>query len=70
VYDNKKINIELTDDFKIIDIKNLYAEKNCINLDTVKLRFLYGGAELNDNNHLYQYKIFDGYIIQILKINL
>ena len=70
VYENKKIEIEITDNLKINDIKNLFAEKSLINLDKVKLRFLYGGTELIDNNHLYQYKIFDGYIIQILKINM
>lgn len=70
VYDNKKIDIEINDDLKICEIKNMYAEKISINIDTAKFRFLYGGTELDDNNHLYQYKIYDGYIIQVLKINI
>ena len=70
VYENKKVDIEITDDFKIIDIKKKYAENNSVDLDKVKLRFLYGGSELNDDNFIYQYNICNGYIIQILKINL
>jgi len=69
VYENKKIDIQLTDDFRILDIKKLYAENNSIDLTKFKLRFLYGGTELKDDNHLYQYNISEGYIVQILKIN-
>lgn len=70
VYENKKTDIELTDDLKISEIKKKFAENNSIDLNIIKLRFLYGGTELMDDNHLYQYNLSDGYIIQILKINL
>lgn len=70
VYQNKKIDLEITDDIKISEIKKRFADENSINLDNVRLRFLYGGSELLDDNFLYQYNMSDGFIIQIMKINL
>ena len=70
VYDNKTINLDITDDLKISEIKRKYAENNSIDFDKVKIRLLFGGSELQDDNFLYQYNINDGYIIQILKIDL
>lgn len=70
VYDNKKIEIEIKDDIKISDVKKKFAEENSINLNTVRVRLLYGGVELKDENFIYQYNMSDGFIIQILKVNL
>ena len=70
VYENKKINFEFSDDVKIIDIKRNFAADCNIDLVNVKLRILFGGNELMDENFLYQYNIKDEYIIQILKINM
>ena len=70
VYENKKINLQLTDDLRISDVKKKYAENNSFNLDTVRLRLLYGGSELVDDNFIYQYNICNDYIIQVIKINL
>ena len=56
VYDNKKTNLNITD--------------NQIDLSKFKLRFLFGGSELMDENFLYQYNFQEGYIIQILKVNV
>lgn len=69
MYDSKKTNINISDNIKIKDIKLQYAEHNKIDLEKIKLRLLFGGSELKDDNFLYQYKLDDGYIIQILKIN-
>ena len=69
VYDNKKFKIELTDDLKISEIKKLFSESNNLKMDSLKIRFLYAGTELIDDNYLYQYKILDGYLIQMVKIN-
>ena len=68
VYENKRVDIELNDDIKIYDIKKKFADENSIDLIDVKLRLLFGGTELQDENFLYQYNIKDGYIIQVLKI--
>lgn len=70
VYDNKKIEVEIDDDIQISDIKKKFADINSIDLVNFKLRLLFGGSELKDENFLYQYNIKDNYIIQILKINM
>ena len=70
VYANKKINFEFSDDVKIIDIKRIFAVDCNIDLVNVKLRILFGGNELMDENFLYQYNIKDDYIIQVLKLNV
>ncbi len=70
VYDNKKTNLNITDNIQIKDIKLKYSEHNQIDLSKYKLRFLFGGSELMDENFLYQYNFQEGYIIQILKVNV
>jgi Ubiquitin family len=70
VYENKKTNLNFDDNVKISDIKNKYFEVNSIDRIKFKLRLLFGGAELKDDNLLYQYNFQDGYIIQILKLNV
>jgi len=70
VYENKKTNIDISDNIKIEEIKKKYSEHNKIDLSKNKLRFLFGGTELKDENYLYQYNLQEGFIIQILKINL
>lgn len=70
VYENKKTNINITDNIQIKDIKEKYSDHNKIDLTKFKLRFLFGGSELKDENYLYQYNFQDGYIIQILKVNV
>lgn len=70
VYDNKKTNINITDNIQIKDIKQKYSEHNKIDISKYRLRFLFGGSELKDENYLYQYNFQEGYIIQILKIDV
>lgn len=70
VYENKKNHVVLSDDIKVSEIKRKFADDNSIDLVNVRLRLLFGGTELQDDNHLYQYNIKDDYIIQILKINM
>jgi len=70
VYDNKKTNLNITDNIQIKDIKLKYSEHNQIDLSKYKLRFLFGGSELMDENFLYQYNFQEGYIIQILKVKV
>jgi len=69
VYENKKTNINITDNIQIKDIKKKYSDHNKIDLSKIKLRFLFGGSELKDNNFLYQYNFEEGYIVQILKVD-
>lgn len=70
VYENKKTIINITDNIQIKDIKQKYSEHNKIDSSKEKLRLLFGGSELKDENFLYQYNFQEGYIIQILKVNL
>jgi hypothetical protein len=70
VYENKKTNINITDNIQIKDIKQKYSEHNKIDLSKDKLRLLFGGSELKDENYLYQYNFQEGFLIQILKVNL
>jgi len=69
-YENKKTNINISDNIKIEEIKQRYSEHNKLDLKKIKLRLLFGGAELKDENYLYQYNFQENYIIQILKINI
>lgn len=70
VYENKKTNINITDNIQIKDIKQKYSEHNKMDLSKMKLRFVFGGSELKDENYLYQYNFKEGFIIQILKVIL
>jgi len=70
VDENKKTNINITDNIQIKDIKQKYSEHNKIDLSKDKLRLLFGGSELKDENYLYQYNFQEGFLIQILKVNL
>lgn len=69
VYDNKKTNINVSDNIKIEDLKKNYCDHNNIDITKSRIRLLFGGSELKDDNLLYQFNFRDGYIIQILKTN-
>lgn len=62
--------MEISDDLKIVDIKRIFAEINSIDLVNTKIRFLFGGTELLDDNLIYQYNLKDDYLVQVLKINM
>jgi hypothetical protein len=63
VYENKNINIEILDNLKIFDVKIKYLEFISNDYIDIKLRFLYGGCELIDENFLYHYNINNDNII-------
>lgn len=50
------------------EIKQLYAKIKGYNLDNCKIRLFFGGNEIKDNEFVYQHKIFNNYIIQVIKI--
>ena len=62
--------MEISDDLKIVEIKRIFAEINSIDLVNTKIRFLFGGSELLDDNLIYQYNLKDDYLVQVLKINM
>ena len=49
---NKNIKLDVTNKYKVIDVKKMFADKVGISLDNYKIRFLFKGQELNDENLL------------------
>jgi hypothetical protein len=66
LYQNKKdlIKIKITE--KCQELKKIYCELNNIKYDENKIRLLFGGVELKDEQYIYQHKIENEYTIQIL----
>ena len=50
------------------EIKQLYANIKGYNLDKCKIRLFFGGNEIRENEFIYQHKILNNYIIQVIKI--
>lgn len=67
LYQNKKTDISVDENILCGKLKLLFCERNQINQNDFKIRILFGGVEMKDENHLYQYKLQDGYTIQILQ---
>jgi hypothetical protein len=68
LYENKKIKVNLNFFMTGIDLKNIF-KKNCLNGDenNYKIRLLFGGSEIKDEQTLSQHKVEDGYTIQVMK---
>ena len=66
LYKNKKTDVEIDENSLCEKLKFLFCEKNQIDLNKAKIRMLFGGVEMKDENHIYQYKLQDGYTVQIL----
>ena len=49
------------------ELKKLYCEKNNISFDEYNIRMFFAGNEILNNHYLYQYKIRNGYKIQVMK---
>ena len=49
------------------DLKKLFCEKNNISLNDYNIRMFFAGNEILDNHYLYQYKIHNGYKVQVMK---
>jgi hypothetical protein len=47
------------------ELKKLYSNDNEIELNKVNMKVLFGGGIIKDNEKLFQYKIKNGYTIQI-----
>jgi hypothetical protein len=68
LYDNKKIKVNLNFFMTGKDLKDIF-KKNCLNGDenNYKIRLLFGGSEIKDEQTLNQHKVEDGYTIQVMK---
>lgn len=67
LYLNKSTVIEVYDNLSGKQLKELYFKT--INLDPIKIRLFFGGAEILDDHLLYNHKIRNGYTIQVLQCN-
>lgn len=66
-YDDKMYDFQLDDNLTGNDLKQAFLKKaGKYNLTDYKIRFLFGGAEIKDEDNLYQHNLKEGYKIQIL----
>jgi hypothetical protein len=68
LYQNKKTDVTIEENTLCGQLKLLFCAKNNIDPNKFKIRMLFGGVEMKDENYLYQYKMHDGYTVQILQI--
>jgi len=66
LYQNKKYSINLSPNTLGSEIKKKFCDLTDINISNVKIRLLFGGAEIRDEHHLRQHKISGGFTIQIM----
>jgi hypothetical protein len=59
--------IKISDNEKVEKLKSLYLEVNKLNPEKIKLRFLFGGNELKDEEEIYKYKLKNNSTIQLNK---
>ena len=64
---NKNLEVEVNNLMSGEDLKKLYCEKNNISFDEYNIRMFFSGNEILNNHYLYQYKIHNGYKIQVMK---
>ena len=48
------------------ELKEMYSEHNNIDLNKNKIRFIFAGALIKDDDMLYQHKISNGFVIQVI----
>ena len=49
------------------ELKKIFCEKNNISMDEYNIRMFFAGNEIMNDHYLYQYKIHDGYKVQVMK---
>ena len=61
----KQIKLNVNQSTKVLELKEKYAEKHNIDLTKNRIRLLFGGGIIQDNESLYQHKVKNGFSIQI-----
>ena len=64
---NKNLLVEVNNLMSGEDLKKLFCEKNDIFFDDYNIRMFFAGNEIMNDHYLYQYKIHDGYKVQVMK---
>jgi hypothetical protein len=70
LYENKTFNTNISNNISGKELKAKFAELANLNIEEYKLRLLFGGVEIKEENFIYQYKIENGYTVQIMKTKL
>jgi hypothetical protein len=61
----KHISITVNENITGKELKEIYAQQNNIDLTNNKIRLLFGGGLIKDDETLYQHKVHDGFSIQV-----
>jgi len=64
---NNNLEVEVNNLMSGEDLKKLFCEKNKISFDEYNIRMFFAGNEIQNNHFLYQYKIHNGYKVQVMK---
>ena len=64
---NSNLEVEVNNLMSGEDLKKLFCEKNNISFDEYNIRMFFAGNEIENNHFLYQYKIHNGYKVQVMK---
>ena len=64
---NNNLEVEVNNLMSGEDLKKLFCEKNKIFFDEYNIRMFFAGNEIQNNHFLYQYKIHNGYKVQVMK---
>ena len=64
---NNNLEVEVNNLMSGEDLKKLFCEKNNISFDEYNIRMFFAGNEIQNNHFLYQYKIHNGYKVQVMK---
>ena len=66
LYKNENDMITVKESTKGSELKELYSKFKNIDLKANKLRFIFAGALIKDEDMLYQHKISSGFVIQVV----
>jgi len=64
---NNNLEVEVNNLMSGEDLKKLFCDKNNISFDEYNIRMFFAGNEIQNNHFLYQYKIHNGYKVQVMK---
>lgn len=67
IYENTKTPVMVSETSTGKQLKDIYSKIINVNLEQYKLRFLFGGTEIQEDHKLHQYNLQDDYLIQVLK---
>ena len=70
LYDNKKYKVKISNISSGSDLKSLFFQISEINSEDFKIKFIFGGTIIKDEDLIYQHSIKNEYTVQILKLKI